>query len=83
MIRAMTQPSPLYQLLEARLNGSLADFVAARWPLKGWRKVAEELSQETGVAIGHETLRLWFAGRIEVTTTVRTDVPASTGSAAA
>lgn len=83
MIRGMTQPSPLYQLLEARLNGSLADFVAARWPLKGWRKVAEELSQETGVDVGNETLRLWFAGRIEVTTTVRADAPTATGSAAA
>lgn len=79
MIHAMTQPSPLYQLIEARLGGpgTLAAFVAARWPLKGWRKVAEELSQEAGVDVGNETLRLWFAGRIEVKTTVRDDAPAS------
>lgn len=78
----MTQPSILYQLIEARLDSSLADFVAARWPRKSWQKIADEIEAATGLTVTKETLRQWFANRIEVRAFVREDAPASTGSVA-
>jgi hypothetical protein len=71
--------SQLYRLLEARIEGTLLDFVLARWPHTGWRKISDELKALTGITVGHETLRRWFGDRIavEVTTTVRDDAPAS------
>lgn len=77
MLRGMTQPSTLYQLIEERLDGTLADFVAARWPGRGWRKIAAEIEEATGIEVSHATLRLWFADRLEVRTFVRGDTPAS------
>lgn len=58
----MSQPSPLYQLIEARLGGTLPDLVAARRPpRKSWREVADEIQERTGIQISDETLRIWFA----------------------
>lgn len=66
----MTEPSQLYRLVEERLDGTLADFVAARWPLRGWRKISDDLRAETGINVSYTTLRLWFADRITVETRV-------------
>lgn len=62
----MAQPSILYQLIEAKLDGTLADFVAARWPQKGWRKIAAEIEETTGLHVDRQTLAGWFADRITV-----------------
>lgn len=62
--------SQLYRLIEERIEGTLADYVAARWPLKGWRKIASEIHADTGISISHQSLRDWFAGRITVETKV-------------
>lgn len=67
----MTQPSQLYRLIEERLDGTLAEFVAERWPTSGWRKIADDIHTTTGITVSYNTLRGWFADRIEVTTTVR------------
>lgn len=75
--------SQLYRLLERRIEGTLLDFVLARWPHTGWRKISTELEELTGITVGHETLRRWFGDQIEVETTVRVNSPASTNSAAA
>lgn len=65
----MTFPTPLYRLIEAGIEGSLADFVAERRRVDGppfrspvsWRDIAAELSEKTGIEVNYETLRLWFA----------------------
>lgn len=67
----MTQPSTLYRLAEAGLDEALTDFIATRRPHTSWREIAEELAAKSGVTVHEETLRLWFAGRITVETTVR------------
>jgi len=59
----MTQPSPLYRLIEAGLQGSLADFVAKRRPARSWRDIADEIRELTSVRVHDETVRLWFAER--------------------
>jgi hypothetical protein len=58
--------SQLYRLIEARLDGTLAEYVAARWPYKGWRKIAADIYDETGITVSHASLRQWFADRITV-----------------
>lgn len=82
MLLVMTEPSILYQLIEARLDSTLADFVTARWPTKGWQKIADDIREATGLTVTRETLRHWFAERIEVRAFVRSETPASSGSAA-
>jgi hypothetical protein len=62
----VTKPSLLYQLIEAKLPGTLADFVAARRATQPWGAIAEELSTLTGHDVSDETLRRWFADRITV-----------------
>lgn len=61
----MTQPSPLYQLIETKLGEPLADWIAERRrpglrPPASWRALAAELQRATGVAVSFETLRTWF-----------------------
>lgn len=62
----MAQPSPLYQLIESRLEGTLADLIASRRPAASWREIADEIKATTDVDVSAEALRLWFAGRITV-----------------
>lgn len=63
----MTQTSTLYQLIEARLDVSLADYVAAGLSArKSWRTLADEIETATGCQVSFETLRGWFADRITV-----------------
>jgi hypothetical protein len=74
----VTKQSLLYQLIEVKLEGTLADFVAARYGKQSWTAMATELADLTGHDVSDETLRRWFADRIEVAVTVRTE----SGSAA-
>lgn len=69
----MTQPTPLYRLVEARLGGegSLTQYVEERRATTSWRAMAVDLSERTGESVTYETLRLWFADRIETTVTVK------------
>lgn len=78
----MTQPSPLQQLIDIRLPDGLAGLIEQRRPATSWQEIADEIEERTKLRVNRETLRLWFADRIEVTTTVRADTPASTPSAA-
>jgi hypothetical protein len=62
----MRRRTPLYQLIEERLDVPLADFVDERRgesvrPPASWRAVAAEITQKTGVEVTHTALRLWFA----------------------
>jgi hypothetical protein len=64
----MNEPSRLYMLIEKRIEGTLADFIAARRATKSWATMAAELAEITGpdYAVSDETLRRWFADRITV-----------------
>jgi hypothetical protein len=66
----VTQPSPLYRLLEERLGEPLAEFVAAQRATRSWREIATDLGERTGIAVNAETLRLWLASRIVTETRV-------------
>lgn len=67
------QHSPLYLLLEDRLetDGGLPAYIAANFQALGWRGMARDLQQKTGVRVSNETLRIWFADRITVEVHVR------------
>jgi hypothetical protein len=63
-------PSALYRLIEAQLDGTLADFIAERRPHVPWRQLTAELTEKTGVEVSWESVRGWFADRIEIRTEV-------------
>lgn len=63
----MNEPSQRYMLIEKRLTGTLAEFVAARRATTSWAAMAAELTKLTGYEVSDETLRRWFAGRIQIT----------------
>lgn len=68
---AVTQPTALYQLIEARLDCSLAEYVAAGLSArKSWRTLAADVERQTGCEVSWETLRNWFRDRIEITVRV-------------
>lgn len=71
----MSQPSPLFQLVEARLDCTLAEYVEEHHATDSWRTMAADIVERTGVSLNAETLRLWFAGRI-TTKVVVLDEPA-------
>lgn len=54
-----------HQLVEDRLGQPLDAFIASRYKPYirgfGWRVVAADIEQETGIVVSHETLRSWFA----------------------
>lgn len=57
----------LYQLIDARLDGGIDRFVEAGLSAqKGWRKLAEEISEATGCEVSFETLRGWYRDRITI-----------------
>jgi hypothetical protein len=63
----MAKPSQLYDLIEERLDGqTLAEYVAENYAELGWRAMARDLHQRTGIQISYNTLRAWFADRIHV-----------------
>lgn len=63
-----------YQLIEDRLKAqhdiAFTDFIAERRPHASWRTIAAEIKELTGVPVGHEILRRWFADRISYAVTV-------------
>jgi hypothetical protein len=66
------QRTRLYQLIEERLDGTLADYVArSRAASMSWRAMAADLRGRTGLQVSNEILRQWFAHRIEVTVEVK------------
>jgi hypothetical protein len=66
----MSQPTVLYQLVDARLDGKLVEYVAEHRATTSWRTMAADLTERTGVQVTHETLRGWFADRIQTTVVV-------------
>jgi hypothetical protein len=50
-----------YQLLDLKMNGRLEEYVTAR---RGeglsWRLIMNEVRDQTGSDVSHETLRAWF-----------------------
>jgi hypothetical protein len=66
----MDEPSQRYMLIERKLDGTLADFIAHGRATKSWTAMAAELEELTGYKVSDETLRRWFADRIEVVSTV-------------
>lgn len=63
----MTHQTTLYKLIEARLDGSLAEYVAAGLSArKGWRKIAADIERDTDCEVSWQTLSNWFRDRIEV-----------------
>lgn len=77
MLTGMTEPnepSRLQMLIERDLakgrHGTLAEFVAQRRASSSWTAMARELSDLTGRQVSDETLRRWFADRIQIEVTV-------------
>lgn len=66
----MAEPSRLYRLIEERLDGTLAELIAARRPHTSWKDIAAEVTEMSGIEVSWESLRLWFADRITVEVTV-------------
>lgn len=55
------------ELLEHRLPAgrSLAAYVATKRKQGiGWRRIADQLHSDTGVAVSHATLRRWFPDKV-------------------
>lgn len=57
----MTKPSSLYRMIEKRLDGTLADFVAARQSTHTWKALAAEITLATDIEVSDETIRRWFS----------------------
>lgn len=56
-------PTRLQRLIEERLDGTLADFVAQRRERgAGWRAIATDLTDKTGIEISHQGVRKWYSG---------------------
>lgn len=73
----MHKSSRLYRLVEERLDGTLADLVAARRPTTSWRDIASDIATTTGIEVSYETLRLWFVGDRPEVRTYRPQIPAA------
>jgi hypothetical protein len=54
--------TPLLQLMEIKLGRDLRGYVEeAQAAGRSWRGMAADLTEITGVAVTHETLRAWFS----------------------
>jgi hypothetical protein len=62
----VTQPSPLYRLIEEKLGRPLTGFIAERRATQTWPEIAEALVDETGIAVSSESVRNWFKDRIQI-----------------
>jgi hypothetical protein len=66
----MDEPSQLQMLIERDLDrlglGTLNEFVATRRAHSSWNVMARELTESTGRHVHAETLRRWFADRIQI-----------------
>jgi hypothetical protein len=61
----MEHGTPLQRLVTAKLGRDLAQYVRIRQAEGlGWRRIAADLTRDTGQPISHETLRSWFAGDV-------------------
>jgi hypothetical protein len=58
-VLAMSEPTTLFLLMEAKLGEPLAEFIAARRPGTAWRLIAIELTRRTGIDVTYETVRGW------------------------
>lgn len=70
----MQPTSALYRLIDAKLDGKFDEFVASRRGTHTWPELADAIREATGEDVNRETLRLWFAGRLEVTVAVEVKV---------
>lgn len=61
----MDEPK-LYRMIEKRLDGTLADWIAQRRADYSWAAMAAELTAATEIEVSRETLRRWFADRVSV-----------------
>jgi hypothetical protein len=61
----MDEPK-LYRMIEKRLDGTLADWIAQRRAGLSWAAMATELTATTEIEVSRETLRRWFADRVSV-----------------
>lgn len=75
------RPSRLYRMIEARLDGTLAEYVEKSRPSTSWRDMAADLTSRTGIEVSYEALRSWFADRLVVEARI-VDRPNSPASAA-
>lgn len=66
----MDQRTPLYQLVEDRIEGTLADYVSRNRATKSWRSMAADLTEQAGVQVTYQTLVNWFGSRTKTTVTV-------------
>lgn len=55
--------TPTRELIELRLTGqSLAAYVAKkRRAGRGWRRIADDLYEDSGVPVSHTTIARWFS----------------------
>jgi hypothetical protein len=54
-------PTAKQQYADHLLGGKLAEFVAERRAAgAGWRRIATDLRETTGISASHETVRSWF-----------------------
>jgi hypothetical protein len=69
---AMALPRlPKHLEIEQALNRPLSGFIAEQRAAGiSWRDIANEITRQTKIQVNRETLRLWFADRIEVKTEV-------------
>ncbi len=71
-LTAMAQANALQRLLDDRLDGRLDEMVAQRRQAgASWREIAAEVSEAAAWTVSWETLRTWYADRLEVTTTIK------------
>lgn len=70
----VNEPSRLQMLIERDLAekrlGTLPDFVARRRATSSWTGIARDLSEATGREVSDETVRRWFADRVQVEVTI-------------
>jgi hypothetical protein len=53
-----------YAEIEDKLGQPLGEFITAgRTAGLSWRRLATEVSEQTGIEVSHEALRIWTLGR--------------------
>lgn len=63
----MSDAPTKYTEIEQKLGEPLAQFIARyRASATSWRRIAGELERRTGIAVSHESLRVWTEGRAPV-----------------
>jgi hypothetical protein len=69
-LAVVNEPSKLQMLIERDLAekklGTLDDFVASRRATSSWTAIAAELSEASGRDVSDETVRRWFADRLQI-----------------